>query len=1378
MATPKSKVRPKTSVNPSIESSLFFEKLFPFNERPDAEINQLKMILKLSNQRVNIQWNEMFLKAVYNGHPQCAILIKDQAPGELFPPEKLFNMLRNAIQDGSLIAVRFLMKMCKNFKVKESLHTNLLVIAAVHGKAEIFKFLLGQGLAIKEPNFLFYVAQGGSVEILDLVIKRLASENNFSLITEINAIHPNFGTPLVGASMYNHVAMVQALIKWGARVEIYDKNSALMVAACNGHEKVVGILLEEINRLNDPKKIQSILNATHENGFTALGTAAALGSIKMVQDLLAAKADVNFAEKEAAPPLIAAVEHGHLAVVQLLLETGQVRVNAMSNKNDVVGSALNTAVRKNNLPMVQLLLRNNACPNQFGKNGMFTSIHISVTLLSLSEGNPEILKVLVENRGDLTLLNIHNNDAFNIMVGQSKSNKNTAVLMKILSEKIELASLKNIQKFFNCLGRNYKNNNNISSCSSMFVNYLENIASKLLEDPEKLNLFIIETIRVCARNFISMDAFNVMINSALGKQVKDFIRTIHESSFEKECIFDAVYAGNIELTRVLLEFGLPPNIPLREDGTSMLEIACQMGHVELVKLLVEKGAAIEVEKNKLLLIAICMGQIEVVKLLVNKFRADIDATFALKLAKEQQQTHMIPFLFKTKLIKSLLESNTEDREYYLKNTDKLNKLINAFCNMLSKLNPYFDSDSSIILGDKSELKSEKTFVLTALEDVELHGGIYLPFDVIRKVFINLSRKKQPEFNLETLGLLFYDAYEAQNKQDTTLTEEKKKLEAAKILDSLDEDSILDKFPKISRKLLDPYKLINSIHRVISELNALLDESDLFLSDRLAPRTRLGEAGVSQYKKDNVVRRNKLTEFAKKVFGEIETAASEVVGENGLKTQLELIKKSFLSHCMEVRQTIEDKISHLQLMEAKKLKNRFYQTDTVLQDFNNFENLCDGLNDIYKLLNQLKSGIEEQRRQEKLSLIKYKLIYKEEQRHESKLLAERKEDNDNEETERKRNEDKESNAAVNTNPSRVTKAALIPATVVAHRALLPVRENKNNAEARVVLKYSKPLVRFKAPTPFSMAQKTGLIDLLEMEDELLYLEKELQLLNQRPPSELSSEEQEIETFGFLSLSYRLMDIFKGIPKGRGKITTKMATDFRDVISHAVNLPEFTLKETETMLKSLLQYLRAIQKNDEKIMQESWELLTQSDNSLKPTLFCQIVDTQIEDEALPLSCDNYKKCLIESQEKAKWIKDNVHSPFLKAHAYGLFIGRKGGFAARIKRFYRDTYNENLENYENMIEQAINYRHRKINYQQYEQLGKELAGLQPANDPVGAALNPVVPAQKAIRELADGKEGKDYLPGFGMKKPGNSRLSLDRNGAGPGPGNTDVSLKSAFS
>jgi hypothetical protein len=115
-------------------------------------------------------------------------------------------------------------------------------------------------------------------------------------------------------------------------------------------------------------------------------------------------------------------------------------------------------------------------------------------------------------------------------------------------------------------------------------------------------------------------------------------------------LFVASQKGNIEVLRLLLDKGAQVDLTAN-DGTTSLMIASQYGHVEIVKLLLDKGANVDLQTSEgvsALIKASELGRVDVIKLLLengaNPNLSRKDGTTALILSSKYQNYEVAKLL--------------------------------------------------------------------------------------------------------------------------------------------------------------------------------------------------------------------------------------------------------------------------------------------------------------------------------------------------------------------------------------------------------------------------------------------------------------------------------------------------------------------------------------------------------------------------------------------------------------------------------------------------------------------------------------------------------------------------------------------------------------
>jgi len=195
-------------------------------------------------------------------------------------------------------------------------------LAARKGNVEIAKMLIAAGATIEGTP------EGGTI----------------SLAEPTGGIWPNKTgeTPLLLAVFHHNPAMVVFLLENGADFKRAGQTSALDVAADNGDEEIVSLLL---TKQWDQEQLDKALWKASKAGFTSI-----------VKKLLMAGAGVTYKTTNGTSPLAAASQEGHVEIMEMLLES-TAEVNAVRTDG---ASPLYLAVMGKQPAAVRLLLAHNA----------------------------------------------------------------------------------------------------------------------------------------------------------------------------------------------------------------------------------------------------------------------------------------------------------------------------------------------------------------------------------------------------------------------------------------------------------------------------------------------------------------------------------------------------------------------------------------------------------------------------------------------------------------------------------------------------------------------------------------------------------------------------------------------------------------------------------------------------------------------------------------------------------------------------------------------------------------------------------------------------------------------------------------------------------
>ncbi|KAK5122666.1 hypothetical protein LTR85_003929 [Meristemomyces frigidus] len=171
---------------------------------------------------------------------------------------------------------------------------------------------------------------------------------------EVNRCVPSFGTALHHAARFSNVEVVTTLLHSGAEPNKTDSSGALALHFAIG-------AVEEVTKINLLIDYGSTIDQVDGDGNTPLCTAAAEGSFRSVEALLACGAAVNGSGTEGSPtPLLYACRNGDAAIAKALLV-------AKADVNSGSPLPLEVAVSLQHAHMAHLLLQAGARPHTMGR---------------------------------------------------------------------------------------------------------------------------------------------------------------------------------------------------------------------------------------------------------------------------------------------------------------------------------------------------------------------------------------------------------------------------------------------------------------------------------------------------------------------------------------------------------------------------------------------------------------------------------------------------------------------------------------------------------------------------------------------------------------------------------------------------------------------------------------------------------------------------------------------------------------------------------------------------------------------------------------------------------------------------------------------------
>ena len=426
--------------------------------------------------------------------------------------------------------------------------------ACANGHIEMVNFLLEKGAKIfterERENPLHLVVELGDFHLVTVLIE--------SGIVDVNIINQCYDTPLHVACLKGHLKIVQFLLRKGADVNMKGNfghtplHRAIKIGYFDIFQELLAIKNIDINIVND-------------HGDTPLHTACMEDNEKMVRILLK-KGATFFIFRKFTTPLHWAAEQGDVAIMQRLLEVGN--IDDVDVLNEFEETPLILACEHDHLEMVKFLLKRGAKLSIQGDAG-YTPLYWAVFNYNLELTQ----ELFASGTVDVNIQNTENDTLLHLACKQ----ESLEIVEWLLNKGADVSIIGRLDRLPLHWAVEKKNFKIVEAL--LKVAELKNVNMNIL-DADQYTPFHL----ACSYN-----ENDRVIDLLLEKGVIFFM------AIEKEFnpLHWAASNGNLKMMKILLESSELGNVDincLNNYDNTPLNLACQKNHLDVVKYLIQRGA--------------------------------------------------------------------------------------------------------------------------------------------------------------------------------------------------------------------------------------------------------------------------------------------------------------------------------------------------------------------------------------------------------------------------------------------------------------------------------------------------------------------------------------------------------------------------------------------------------------------------------------------------------------------------------------------------------------------------------------------------------------------------------------------------------------------
>ncbi|XP_046548455.1 ankyrin-3-like [Haliotis rubra] len=369
------------------------------------------------------------------------------------------NILHVACRGGNVKIVNYiLMQNIVDINSKDDEEMTPVMLAAYHGKREVFGILVKQGadLSVVDEdgdNILHVACRGGNVKIVNYILMQN--------IVDINSIDDKEMTPVMLAAFHGKREVFDILVIKGADLSVVDRDgdNILHVACRGGNVKIVNyILMQNIVDINSKydeemtpvdssdaayhgkREVFDILvikgadlSVVDKDGDNILHVACRGGNVKIVNYILMQNiVDINSKDDEEMTPVMLAAYHGKREVFDILVKKGA-DLSVVDEDGDNI---LHLACFGENAEIVKHVLGLHIVDiNCKGSSGM------TPLLLAAEYSTWDVFELLLESGADPSVVNIDGDNVLHVACAVGDQD----IVKYLLSQSIVDITTKNSQ---------------------------------------------------------------------------------------------------------------------------------------------------------------------------------------------------------------------------------------------------------------------------------------------------------------------------------------------------------------------------------------------------------------------------------------------------------------------------------------------------------------------------------------------------------------------------------------------------------------------------------------------------------------------------------------------------------------------------------------------------------------------------------------------------------------------------------------------------------------------------------------------------------------------------------------------------------------------